>query len=312
MSTSVFPAGGIDSFTNPTATNKTNSPSLSAGQTLQNDALLAIETKVGVDSSAVTTTLDYLVKNSASPINSSITTANSALATGWNSVSGTWTFSSWDSSVNTGVITVPSDATLTYTAGMRVRFTQTTVKYFIVVAVSSTTLTVYGGSSYTLANAAISAISYSVQKVPFGFPANPDIWTQITTNSSDLTQASPTNGTWYNLGSFAIAVGIGSWEIKYSVIGDYQRSATPGEQYITLSTANNTESDSQMTTADHIGSGGASSLEHSWLAMASKHVLLASKTTYYLNSKSGDTVSGIFYLGSTARPSILKAICTYL
>jgi hypothetical protein len=58
MSTTSFPTN-LDSPTSPAANNKLNSPSHSAIETLQNDAILAIETKVGKDSSAVTTSHDY-------------------------------------------------------------------------------------------------------------------------------------------------------------------------------------------------------------------------------------------------------------
>lgn len=53
-----FPTS-LDSFTNPTATNYTNSPSLSGQQSDQNDAIEALEAKVGADGSAVTTSHDY-------------------------------------------------------------------------------------------------------------------------------------------------------------------------------------------------------------------------------------------------------------
>lgn len=65
MSTSIFPSN-LDTYTNPTSTSSTNSPSLSAGQTLQNDSLVSVETKIGVDGSTVVTTLDYKLKNTAS------------------------------------------------------------------------------------------------------------------------------------------------------------------------------------------------------------------------------------------------------
>lgn len=47
----VYP-GSIDNFTSPTATSPTNNPSLSAGQTEQNQAIQAIETKLGTGASA--------------------------------------------------------------------------------------------------------------------------------------------------------------------------------------------------------------------------------------------------------------------
>lgn len=53
-----FPTS-LDSLTDPAATDKRNNPSLAEGQTLQNAAIEAVEAKVGVDSSAVTTSHDY-------------------------------------------------------------------------------------------------------------------------------------------------------------------------------------------------------------------------------------------------------------
>lgn len=60
-----FPSS-IASLTNPTANQKMNSPSHSTIETNQNNEVVALETKVGVDGSAVTTSLDYLLKNTGS------------------------------------------------------------------------------------------------------------------------------------------------------------------------------------------------------------------------------------------------------
>lgn len=56
----------LDTFTNPLGSQTLNSPSHSGIETAQNTALSALETKVGVDSSAITTTLDYLLKSTSS------------------------------------------------------------------------------------------------------------------------------------------------------------------------------------------------------------------------------------------------------
>lgn len=53
-----FPTS-IDTFTDPTATGKLNSPSHSQQHINNNDAIEKLEAKVGVDGSAVTTTHDY-------------------------------------------------------------------------------------------------------------------------------------------------------------------------------------------------------------------------------------------------------------
>jgi len=52
----------LDSLTNPSAGNTLNSPSHSTQHANSNDAIEALQAKVGVDSSAVTTSLDYKVR----------------------------------------------------------------------------------------------------------------------------------------------------------------------------------------------------------------------------------------------------------
>lgn len=54
--------------------------------------------------------------------------------------------------------------------GDRFKLSQTTVKYFYVVSVSGTTVTITGGTDYTLANAAITLPFYSHEENPTGFP----------------------------------------------------------------------------------------------------------------------------------------------
>ncbi len=55
-----------DSLTNPVAGDKTDSPSHAGQHTDANDAIEAIQTKVGVDSSAVTASQDYKLTNTSS------------------------------------------------------------------------------------------------------------------------------------------------------------------------------------------------------------------------------------------------------
>jgi len=84
---------------------------------------------------------------------------------GWTSVSDSWSYAS------ASTITVPSGAASLYKKGDKIKFTQTSVKYFVIVAVADTLLTVAVNTDYTVANAAISAISYSHQSNPIGFPS---------------------------------------------------------------------------------------------------------------------------------------------
>lgn len=311
MSTTTFPTTK-DTFTNPTANSKRNSPSLAAGQTLQNDALAAIETSIGITGSIDTTSISYKL----SGITGTDTAASaSAAALGWVAVTDTWTYLSYDSTdnIDTGVVTVPSDATTKYSVGMRGKLTQSSVvNYFIITGVTSTTITMYFGTDYSLSNNPISAISFSSAKTPFGFPASPLKWTVSVTDTQDRTQSSPVNGTWYNPGGVAIRVPIGVWTLSYSVQANYSKSSTTCDQVITLSTANNSESDSSFTVNSRNAIGGATSLDIQWEATAKKDVALTSQTIYYLNTKSGNTATSILYLGSTVRPTLLKAVSAYL
>lgn len=90
--------------------------------------------------------------------------ANTSPVDGWIPVSGTWTYAS------ASTITVPSGAASLYKIGDKIKLTQTTVKYFYVVTVADTLLTVSGGSDYTVANAAITSVYYSHTENPIGFP----------------------------------------------------------------------------------------------------------------------------------------------
>ena len=85
---------------------------------------------------------------------------------GWIPVSGTWTYKT------ATTITVPSGAASIYKVGMGIRLTQSsTVKYFYIVKVENTLLTITGGSDYTLADATISAVSYTnTPATAIGFP----------------------------------------------------------------------------------------------------------------------------------------------
>jgi hypothetical protein len=83
---------------------------------------------------------------------------------GWLEAKETWTYAS------ATTITVPAGALNKYNKGDKIKLTQTTVKYFYIVDVADTTLTITGGTSYTLANAAITNNFYSKASTPLGFP----------------------------------------------------------------------------------------------------------------------------------------------
>lgn len=91
-----------------------------------------------------------------------------ALAGGWISDPNTWTFAT------ASTFTIAGDKTGIYTKGLKLRWTQTTVKYGVVLSASYaggvTTVTIIVNSDYTITNAAISANGYSRASDPLGWP----------------------------------------------------------------------------------------------------------------------------------------------
>lgn len=236
--------------------------------------------------------------------------ATAAPPDGWISEGGeVWTYASADAPTFT--FTVAADVTLKYSPGMRVKLTQTTVKYFIITAVSTfsggnTTITVYGGTDYTLANAAISANYHSREKAPFGFPLNPIKWTELLSDTGNYSQSTAT-GVWWNFTSKSIPIGI--WDIYAKAHVLQTGTATDASTAMALSTTNNGASDGDLKAVFR-----STDNAHSWSGYSitvQKTVLCAAKTTYYLNAMYD---SGTVTLNARGdyEPTIISARCAYL
>lgn len=87
---------------------------------------------------------------------------------GWTSAGETWAY------VSASTFTVSGDKAVKYSKGTRLKFTQTTAKYAVVVGSSysapNTTVTIAVNNDYVIADAAISANYYSYQQNPQGYP----------------------------------------------------------------------------------------------------------------------------------------------
>lgn len=226
---------------------------------------------------------------------------------GWTVAPGTWTYSSADAP--TFVIGTSIDLTGVIGLGDKIKLTQTTVKYFIVTAITNTTITVYGGTDYTLLSATISSPSYSKAKSPLGFPIDPLKWTITTSDTSLQTKGSPAANTWYNTGSISIALPVGSWNIYAKARAE--ADITPAKAlnvFITLSTANNSESNVDFTFANSTNSG----LNAGATMSIQKNLLIASATTYYLNHKTAVASATNLYFTNNTTKAIITATCAYL
>lgn len=236
---------------------------------------------------------------------------------GWlSAINETWTYASADDPTYT--FTITGDKTGKYTAGMRIRLKQGSgYLYFIITKVAesggTTTVTVYGGTDYDLANATITDNYYSMVKAPAGFPLDPSKWTVRFTDSSNRNQTTPTNSTWYNMGSLSITVPIGCWRLFFQTPCYVWRfSAGNVRLRIALSTANNSASDADlMAMTGGMGDWNGSEFNNANTLRKEKVITLTSKTVYYLVAMSDTSVSGIEFSGAYAT-NIIEAVCAYL
>jgi hypothetical protein len=233
---------------------------------------------------------------------------------GWTAIAQTLAYSSVDGP--TGVVAVTgADLTGVIPVGARLKFTQTTVKYFIVTAVAfaggNTTITFYGGTDYALVNATITFPSYSLMKVPFGFNADPAKWTEMLVDSGVHSQTSPATGTWYNVGSLSLALPIGAWNVDYACNVGFTAVTVSEGVYVSLSTSSSSETDTSLSAGFYDPVAG--NVFMGIPLTRRKFITVTVKTVYYLIFKVDNAGSTTLYGASTAtNPTIIRAICAYL
>lgn len=219
----------------------------------------------------------------------------------------------------TFVMTVAGvDLTSRMSPKTRIQIGQTTTKYFICTGVSvaggNTTITMYGGTDYVLANAAITTFAFSNQQSPPGFPNQAEKWTVVVEDLTVRNVNNPTALTWVNPG-VNISVPIGSWALSYDAYVTSQYNAGQGEITVssTLSTTLNSETDRKFTAASHTGNNDNSQDRWGVQMCRDKLLTLATKTQYNLLLRATD--SGCTYLradGTIGGSTILEARCAYL
>lgn len=233
---------------------------------------------------------------------------------GWISATETWTYVSADSTNATYTFKISGvDKTGILSAGDRIKLTQTTVKYFIITNVSfstDTTVTIYGGTDYTLANATITSPYYSHNKSPNGFPVSPLKWTQTTTDTSDRTTTSTTPS---NVGSVSLSVPIGAWRLCWQGTLQIGRGSTTfASGNAALSTGTTTDSDADMIVYGDI-TAATGTLQIDTPFSREKFVAVTTATPYYQNiwSAASSITTGV--MGSTGSgETVIKAVCAYL
>lgn len=235
--------------------------------------------------------------------------------TGWLSAGENWTFASADSPTFT--FTISGDKSAKYSPGMRIRIDQSGIKYFIITSVSysspDTSITVYGGTDYTMTSATIKSPCYSMLKAPVRFPLDPTKWTVTVTDSTQRSKTTDiSDSTWYNIDAAArISVPIGIWNVSYMVYGSSSVTATPAwhSVRVCLSSSSNSCSDN-LSLHEHLV---LTDLHNNILSVATIKVVTTAKTTYYVNIQcSADTAITLLRYYNDLYPMVIKAECAYL
>jgi len=121
------------------------------------------------------------------PKTEKITLTNLGIIDGWMPASETWTY------VSANTIAVPAGAASKYAVDDRIKWTQTGVRYGVIIAVADELLTIAVNTDYVVDNAAISANYYSHQANPIGYP-HWFAWTAVIDwNGTDPTSGSITS-----------------------------------------------------------------------------------------------------------------------
>jgi hypothetical protein len=242
---------------------------------------------------------------------SGVVTRNTNIRDGWILVTDTLTYASADDPTYTATIT--GDFSTKFYPGMKIKCTNGgTVKYFIITVVAygapNTTLTLYGGADYDLADSAVTLFYYSNARSPAGFPMDPIKWTQVTTIAS-WTQAPPTEGTYYSPGNLSIP--IGSWSLNLATVA---RATQTGGTYINLTAGLSTANNSLSTTNWAIVLPGVGTSVFAPINITNDLILTSKTTYYYVIMCGGDGAeAGLYAYGAGGNTlQQIKAISNYL
>lgn len=188
-----------------------------------------------------------------------------------------------------------------------------TTDYALVMKVSTTTATVQVPEGCTIpTSGGVSAVAYSTATSPFGFTLDKVRWEVGTYIRVNTTQSSPVQNTWYNLtstsgvaGGSVLTVPVGAWaSIEYKAHA--QMTGTTNTVISnTLSTTNNTETDTDYT--ERFGQAGAIS-SMSQTTGRYKSAYLTTATAYYLNTKTDQTGGTTIGNNGASGTTIIKAI----
>ena len=185
-----------------------------------------------------------------------------------------------------------------------------TLDYGIVQSISGTSIVVQVPEGCTIpTSGGVSAIAYSVQKSPYGFPGQVAKWTVEMTNKTNASQSSASEAVWYNLGSQQLNIPIGEWNVGTKVSAQNNSAAGNRALLVTLSTGSSTETDKRFTMySETNGSITAFTLQSN----CKDSLSLSAATVYYLNTSALAVSTTSIYNRGDYSPTKIFAENAYL
>ncbi len=195
-------------------------------------------------------------------------------------------------------------------------YTKGTTDFGIVMATSfstNTTVTVQVPEGCTIpTSGGVSAVAYSAQRNPYGFPGQRGKW-RLTSMAKTIVSngGSVSVGTWLNIGYRQFYLPTGSWMLGFNAVPYYYRTGINAEFKGTLSTANNTESNTELTIASSVeGASGTMAARNS--VNRETDVTISSATQYYLNVTAVNNALGDAGWLDSYSPGIIYAENAYV
>ena len=232
---------------------------------------------------------------------------NIADISGWTPLTATFSLNTADAPIfvaNTSI-----DVSSILYPGVRVKLTQdSATKYFIVIAVSGVSVTLYGGTDYTLTSSTITNIYYSNVKAPLGFPLNVGKWTYTYSNTTFPTQSGPATGTWYNPGGLSLTIPQGLWDVTIKAnVQAAAASATAIEAALAFSSLSNDISDPKMVGGvEGYGTGAGGTVTFRQMFN------LPSDSLFYFIVMSRQPSAAWIGIKGSYDATIVMAVCAYL
>ena len=205
-----------------------------------------------------------------------------------------------------------------FASGSRAYETAGTTDYAVVAAKptfsTNTTVTVQVPEGCAIpTSGGVSAVSYSTQSKPYGFPSDSGRWEILSLIKTDIAQTNPVAATYYFSGMANLTAPVGPWEYSYSVVCQVIASAVPatGVWSVRVSPTNSTSAiDTDLTSTNYYLGGTTANIVLP--ITKAKSYRLTSSQVFGLYMYNESTTTGSMAINSARGTGILKLTPNFL